>query len=97
MNDIVVIILVAILCGSGGLLFGGMLRGAKRSDENEQAFEGELARQDLQFLEDAECSVLFNPQHNMWGLVDEQNKLIAGGRTIRELIARARSREGELA
>ena len=60
----------------------------------QQAFDRD-AREQMKYLEKSECSLLYNPTINSWGLVDGADKLIAAGHSVSTTLQRAK--DGDIA
>jgi hypothetical protein len=79
-----------IVGGAFGILLVALTTMTKRSSQQEDQ-ETDLA-DDARFhyLEMSECNLMFNPQFNLWALIDANNKPVAAGTTPRAAIDRAR-------
>ena len=47
----------------------------------------------LNYLEQSECNLFFNPEIGAWGLLDGGNKMLATAHTVRNTLGRARDRD----
>lgn len=65
------------------LLVGGRSDGVPTSHANEQ--DATL----MDYLEQSECNLFFNPTLSAWGLLDGQDKMIATAHSVRVTLARA--------
>jgi hypothetical protein len=76
-----------------GIVIAALTLSSKRSSDNDHALGHALDAARLDYLDRSECSLLFNPQFNLWGMLDARDKPFAAGETARAALDKARAQE----
>ncbi len=88
------VMMTALVIGAAlGLVIAALLAAGRRADDEDKIAELALDKRRIDYLAESECSLMFNPDLNAWGLLDGQDKCFAAGKDPREALDRAREKE----
>lgn len=87
-------IFIALFIGALlGLVVATLMLSAKKSSDEENALGRALDEARIDYLERTKTMLLYNPELDMWGITDLDNRFVGAGATPRAAIDQSRAVE----